>query len=329
MKKQFIKNTLSIALMLGIAACSDNDGNQNIDLSGQVIDGYLENALVCLDLNDNDMCDASEPSQRTNSMGEYSFQAGESGAKQYRVIAIIDLQTRDSDNENADGSNDTVLADAMYSTPPGKRLLSPLTTLVDHELRTATSGTSIMALEKKVKESLSLDMGVNLFSDHVKLAKTDSKYIQVHSVARVVAKSLAKPGSDEAGKSSRDILKSRVVATKAELDGQAHFFAAIVDYDAVPEHDMAMMMAGMSHLRAELENFDPTVEPDMAAMREGMAHLRTELEGFDSSNMPGMSGMNGMSEMGDMSEMSDTPECPEGQRWYTENEIPGMAAMCM
>lgn len=36
MKKQFIKNTLLTALVLGMTACSDNDGNQEIDLNGQV-----------------------------------------------------------------------------------------------------------------------------------------------------------------------------------------------------------------------------------------------------------------------------------------------------
>jgi len=322
MKKQFIKNTLSIALMLGMTACSDNDGNQEIDLNGQVIDGYLENALVCLDINDNDSCDAGEPSQRTNSMGEYTFQAGESDSTKYRVIAVIDSQTRDSDNVNADGSNTTVLADAMYSTPPGKRLLSPLTTLVDHEMRIATAGTSMMALEQKVKDSLALDESVSLFADHIAMAKTNPKYIQVHNIARVVAKSLGEAKGDEAGKTPRDILKARIEGIKTDLDGQAHFMAEIVNYDAVPMQDMAAMMAGMSHLRTELESFDAQGTSTMSGM-DGMPGMG------DMSGMDGMSGMDSMPGMGDMSEVTETPECPEGQRWYTENEIPGMAAMCM
>jgi len=355
MKKQFIKNTLSVAILLGMTACSDNDGNQSINLSGQVIDGYLENALVCLDINDNDSCDAGEPSQRTNSMGEYNFQAGESDSTKYRVIAVIDKLTRDSDNVD-----NTELADAMYSTPPGKRLLSPLTTLVDHEMRVATSGTTMVALENKVKDYLALDAGVSLFADHVAMAKTDPKYIQVHNIARVVGKSLGEPVMGELESDNmRDILKARIEGIKTDLDGQAHFMAEIVDYDAVHVHDMTAMMAGMAHLRTELESFDVVMEPDMAAMMAGMAHLRAELEGFDAqvatgmSGMAGMGDMSGMSGMGDMSGMpgvadtsdmsgmpdsddmsempgmTETPECPEGQRWYAENEIPGMMAMCM
>lgn len=221
-------------------------------------------------------------------MGEYSFQAGAGDSTKYRVIAIIDSQTRDSDNANADGSNTTILANAQYSTPPGKRLLSPLTTLVDHELRTATSGTTLMAMEKKVKSFLALDPNVSLFADHIEMAKTDPKYVQVHNTARVVAKSLGRASEEDAGKTQRELLKARVESIKSELDGQAHFMAEIVDYDAVAEHDMAMMMAGMAHLSTELESFDTVMEHDMTAMREGMSHLRTELESFDAQDSSGM-----------------------------------------
>lgn len=59
------------------------------DISGVVVDGYVEGATVCIDLDNDKVCDASEPRTTTTSNGSFSFDQITLGtADFYRVIAF-------------------------------------------------------------------------------------------------------------------------------------------------------------------------------------------------------------------------------------------------
>jgi len=42
-------------------------------VSGLVIDGYISNATVCFDINNNDICEDNEPSSHTDKLGAYNL----------------------------------------------------------------------------------------------------------------------------------------------------------------------------------------------------------------------------------------------------------------
>ena len=78
--------TLAFSLVgassLGLFGCggSSNDFPEILTLEGRAIDGYLSNAYVCVDLNRNRICDSGEPSDTTDSVGNFSIQSPDSDA---------------------------------------------------------------------------------------------------------------------------------------------------------------------------------------------------------------------------------------------------------
>ena len=95
---------LGSAAVLALAACGGGGEGSTATpaenaptgptISGKAIDGYLENALVCLDMNGNNVCDAGEPSAVTDDNGSYSLAvSGDMTGK--RVLVQATTATKD------------------------------------------------------------------------------------------------------------------------------------------------------------------------------------------------------------------------------------------
>ena len=52
---------------------SQGEGDLDIVISGQVIDGYLKNARVCLDLDQDNVCTPADPATTTDNQGKFTF----------------------------------------------------------------------------------------------------------------------------------------------------------------------------------------------------------------------------------------------------------------
>ncbi len=52
---------------------SQGEGDLDIVISGQVIDGYLKNARVCLDLDQDNVCTTADPATTTDNQGKFTF----------------------------------------------------------------------------------------------------------------------------------------------------------------------------------------------------------------------------------------------------------------
>ena len=94
---------LLISTMLAVlTACGGGGGGSSSSgtsttIAGAVIDGYIEGATVCLDVNDNGVCDASEPSVVTGANGAYTLSyAGDT--KGLHVISVIPATAKDADD---------------------------------------------------------------------------------------------------------------------------------------------------------------------------------------------------------------------------------------
>ena len=126
------KYLITITLSWLIAACGGGGGGggstaveQGI-IKGQVIDGYIEGAVVCIDLNQNGKCDAGEPQTRSNASGGYELAIPKDSTAAL-VAEIISGQARDTDQQGAmvDISYRLASPSREYSTN-----ITPFTTLV-------------------------------------------------------------------------------------------------------------------------------------------------------------------------------------------------------
>jgi len=100
-----IKNIAILTAALLVTGCDNNSEDDNTILeevvtvntiSGVIIDGYIANASVCLDINNNDNCDSDEPTTITNNQGVYSLDIkniSEEAKKTVKVIAMGGIDT--------------------------------------------------------------------------------------------------------------------------------------------------------------------------------------------------------------------------------------------
>ena len=147
------------------------------------MDGYLKNAFVFLDLNDDGTYSANEPNTTTSDNGTYSLIVSNDAYKKHAIIAVaIAGTTIDSDNPN-------IAVNQQYSltTPIGKsNIISPITTLVSAKLN---SGMTLTEAENAVKSEIRLT-DIDLYKDYVAAKNADPAYKQAHNIAAAVTEIL-------------------------------------------------------------------------------------------------------------------------------------------
>ena len=174
-----------------------------VSIPGKVIDGYIYGAKVCLDIVHNLKCDPGEPFDISKPDGSYSISYdGKSGpASGFVVVAEVLSTSYDLDDkvgnewrtlEEAGKSPFNLAAPAVSSQPNKEVLMTPLTTLVTHELlsdKTASvsSQQAVKAANDAVKTKLGLKESDLMTLDFAK----DTSKEEVKKVAQVTAAALA------------------------------------------------------------------------------------------------------------------------------------------
>ena len=180
MKQQLKLLSVMIASAFALAACGGGGGGSSttpadtpVSLSGFVVDGYLEGAKVCLDLNNNQTCDTGEPSAVSAAGGAYSIDITAYTSAQLSNVHLVTevLETaKDADDlgktlAQAGKKPYTLLApvssyvsfgaDGIKTTVAGAAIVSPLTTLVSHNMIVNT-GQTVAAAQTAVSARLNL-----------------------------------------------------------------------------------------------------------------------------------------------------------------------------
>ncbi len=140
----------------------------------KVIDGALANALVFLDLNDNDMLDAGEPSGRTDATGLATLEIPNEQLGKGPMVALVGTDATDAD------SGPVSVPFTLRAPPDSTAVLSPLTTAV-HTLVRDTGGSTAEA-ESAVKSQSGLS--VSLLADYT--ADTSTEGRAAATLARLV-----------------------------------------------------------------------------------------------------------------------------------------------
>lgn len=99
-------------------------------VSGVAQDGYLANALVCLDLNLNGQCDNNEPSAYTDANGNYNISLSGTGitSAQAASSAVL-VQVKGGVTVDKDTGQPVSSSYSLYA-PPGYKVVNPITTMV-------------------------------------------------------------------------------------------------------------------------------------------------------------------------------------------------------
>jgi len=203
--KRFLKiNIILVAMLSLLSACSGGEGgdssgtSRTVDdggsstattLTGTVADGYLVDAWVFLDRNQNRVYDNGEPMAQSTAGGAYTLEVNPGEGELYPVVVqVFAGQTVDEDTGIA------VANSYLLETMPGHwGFISPLTTLVKLECDKNPSF-SVQQAEIAVRSRLGIVDSVSLFTDYVAPGTVGAdllaEYGRAHRVGQVVANSM-------------------------------------------------------------------------------------------------------------------------------------------
>jgi len=123
-----ISTSLALGLVLTLTGCgggSDATSPSAVTLSGKAIDPYLSGSKVCLDLNENEICDVNEPYTTTNAVGDYTLQIAQEYDDTYHTLLVTggtDITT---------GEAFTGVLTAVKEAHKTAHNITPLTTAVE------------------------------------------------------------------------------------------------------------------------------------------------------------------------------------------------------
>lgn len=183
-------SVLSLAMLTACGGGSSSapfEGATTSSVSGKVADGYLRGATVCLDMNDNAVCDANEPTTITGSGGAFTLEkiAGGDESK-YPLLVEVHATAVDEDTMAPVGLS------YMLSAPAGQyAFISPLSTLV--HLQMQSSGQNALEAMQAVQSELKLT--VDLTHDYIAMQKStlgedQLEYVAAHQTAQALVRTM-------------------------------------------------------------------------------------------------------------------------------------------
>lgn len=220
MKKinSLVLSTLTAALLVGCGGGSSGDNGttqSNISYGGAVIDGYIKNATVCLDLSLDGICDNSEPSTKTDNNGAYSLivTPTQQNHQNFNIAPIIAFGGTDIDT--GDDFTGKLQAQVSGNTANVTPLTTILSKLVQEEVSSSTSKTDlenkIKAKKEAIRTSFGLLEGTNIEDDFVKSGNNNLNKIAL-KVQKTVdfISNIGSDGSVDKDKLSDEIFKTLI-----------------------------------------------------------------------------------------------------------------------
>ncbi len=197
----------------GSAPTDTGDGGNpttptTVTLSGTAIDGLIKNAKVCIDTNENNLCDSGEPTTDTDENGNYSFDVAQnSGTKNIIVLGGIDTAT----NSTFTGILKEKIA--IESSPISSINITPLTTtatlLADEQNITIASAKQTIATKLGLS---SADISKNPLTDVAVYKKTQ----EIVQATKVLQSQIQKDDTNQANnqKAFEHIIKQIALTLK-------------------------------------------------------------------------------------------------------------------
>ncbi|MBU9205553.1 MULTISPECIES: hypothetical protein [Burkholderia cepacia complex] len=152
----FAKHILGVSIAAALAACGGGgDSGQpstgggatpttpTPTVTGKAIDGYLAGATVCLDVNNNGVCDSGEPATVTDGSGQFAIPySGDATGK--TLLVQVTPATKDL-SRPAGFKFPATFTLSQIVQPAPSQVVSPLTTLVSAQMQTGLSRSQAIA----------------------------------------------------------------------------------------------------------------------------------------------------------------------------------------
>ena len=201
---------LTAAILSLLSACGAGGSGT---LTGSVMDGYIKGAKICIDLNANSVCDASEPTATTGSKGSFTVTAP-TGTDLSAVHLVVEVPVGAVDEDTPN----TPLTKAYKMLAPASTplVVSPLTTVVSTHIK---DGKTLSQAQAQARTDLGLPADHDFSKDYI--AKSDSA---AHNVAKMMATVLA----EKVGSATPDLTQLKVALTAAKPFGAAAYAATDV-----------------------------------------------------------------------------------------------------
>lgn len=187
-------SSLVIPLLGGVlsatlVACggSGGSGGGGQVLNGLTIDGYIKDAKVCLDTNENLKCD-DDISTKSTEVGAYALTVP-SGMNLSKYHIVVDVEKGVASDADDDGAK-VAVGYTLMAPATKAEVVTPLTTFVSYQM-IQTKGLSLDDAVVQTKRDLGIDANTDLSKDYVK-----SGDLNTHAIARVAAAVLAQTKTD-------------------------------------------------------------------------------------------------------------------------------------
>lgn len=190
--KTSIMTIVAVFTVALIAGCGSSGSTSGTSVSGKVADGYLVNATVFLDKNNNYQLDADEISTTTDANGAYSLNVDPADVGKYPIIAMaIQGQTIDMDSPNVTVAGSYVLCipALAVSGTVNSNFISPMSTLI-REKMDANPGMTLTEAITQLRNQMGLPAGFNLMADYVAGSQSGTnaaQYQTMHTTAQQMA----------------------------------------------------------------------------------------------------------------------------------------------
>ncbi len=224
---------------------SSSNSSSSSTVTGNVVKGPLENALVFLDYDSDGIQDSGEPSVYTDSDGAYSLSAS---SQTYSLVAITDDNTIDS-------STGTVLTGVTLKAPSGSTVVTPTTTLIQEGDLTTDAVAEVLGLPEGIDP-----LTFNPFATGVDAAKALEMEKISQQVMSVVTSFAA--ASEGAGATAADSFKAsinsfvEVIKTKSNSSSK--------QLDLTNSTDLQLIQTEVTSRAASLSGIDTTAFNSLA-----------------------------------------------------------------
>ncbi|MEQ9544759.1 MAG: hypothetical protein RIK85_01975 [Marinobacter sp.] len=165
-KGKFSRNLAATAILaptMVIVGCSSSSGSSpdnggDGSTEGFAYDGYLNNAVVCIDENLNKACDLGEPSTTTGVGGRFTLDTLTDAQLQLPLVLQTTSATTDEDD------NASVDTNLKFLAPAGSEAISGFSTIVQSKIEEALAGgstDSLASLKASASAELADELGVS------------------------------------------------------------------------------------------------------------------------------------------------------------------------
>lgn len=128
-------------------------------ITGKAIDGYLANALVCLDMNSNNSCDVGEPTAMTDAHGDYRMVTAENVVGK-KLLVMVTSATKDLSRPGYVFPSRFTLSATIDGMDA--QHITPITTMVQAQIETGATPEAALATVVSL-----IGGGVNLKDDYI------------------------------------------------------------------------------------------------------------------------------------------------------------------